>query len=134
MSNREEILMSSIEAGVRCIVPKDAPVDVLLETISDITNGNSGTRRAARDADTGNKKSRKGSKSDTYSRSTFLTDREMEIIGLMIKGYNPKKISGQLGISIRTVEFHKYKILKKCNLHSTSEVIHFVLSNKILPY
>ena len=63
MSDREELLMSSIEAGVRCIIPKDAPVDVILETISDITNGTAGNKPVlSGDTIRRNKKGNKGEK------------------------------------------------------------------------
>ena len=81
----------------------------------------------------GNKNKKGKKRPDMHSSSLLLTDRELEVVELMMKGYPLKKISDHLGISIRTVEGHKSKIMKKCNLHSSSELIRLIISNKILP-
>ncbi|MEI6948797.1 response regulator transcription factor [Paraflavisolibacter sp. H34] len=60
-----------------------------------------------------------------------LTQRELEIIEFIRKGNSSKEIAESLHLSVKTVEVHRYNILKKLNLHRSSELIEFI--NKHLP-
>ncbi|MGB2628556.1 MAG: LuxR C-terminal-related transcriptional regulator [Candidatus Acidiferrum sp.] len=67
-----------------------------------------------------------------FAESSRLTARELEVIRLLFSGKSSKQISGSLQISARTVDTHRANIMRKLNLHSVTEVLHFVISNKIL--
>ncbi len=54
-----------------------------------------------------------------------LTDREKEIIKLIVNGYNNPDISKILYISRRTVEQHRKNINRKLNLRSLAEICDF---------
>jgi DNA-binding NarL/FixJ family response regulator len=60
------------------------------------------------------------------------TPREVEIIRLVAKGKANKEIAAQLGITVRTVETHRAKIMNKLGLHSVAELIHYAIRNKIV--
>jgi len=55
-----------------------------------------------------------------------LSLREIEIIKLIKEGYSSKAISLQLHIGSRTVEVHRYNMLKKLKLKNTAALINFV--------
>jgi len=59
------------------------------------------------------------------------TPREVEIIRLLAEGKANKAIAAKLGITIRTVETHRAKIMLKLGLHSLTELIHYAIRNKI---
>ena len=52
-----------------------------------------------------------------------LTQREMEIILLMLEGYAPKEISARLSIQLITIRDHIKKIYHKLNVHSQLELL-----------
>ncbi len=135
MSNPDDLLSVSIDAGVTLIISKDASNGEILETITKFAKGISKVmaRNPGKPSGNKNKKIKTGKRPDRHTSSLLLTDRELEVVKLMMKGYPLKRISDHLGISKRTVEGHKLKIMKKCNLHSSSELIRLVISNKILP-
>lgn len=58
-------------------------------------------------------------------RSNFdsLTGREKEVMELMVAGNSSKAIGMKLGISPRTVDIHRSKIMKKLNIHSVAELV-----------
>jgi DNA-binding NarL/FixJ family response regulator len=60
------------------------------------------------------------------------TPRELEIIRLLAKGKANKEIAAELGITIRTVETHRAKIMLKLGLHSLAELIRYAIRNKIV--
>lgn len=59
------------------------------------------------------------------------TIREVEIIRLLAEGKANKKIAAELGISVRTVETHRAKIMLKLGLHSLTELIHYAIRKEI---
>lgn len=59
------------------------------------------------------------------------TPRETEIIALLAAGKSNKEIAGQLGITVRTVETHRAKIMLKLGLHSLVELIHYAMRRGI---
>jgi len=60
------------------------------------------------------------------------TPRELEIMRLLAEGKTNKEISAQLGITVRTVETHRAKIMLKLGLHSLAELIHYALGHGII--
>src|ERR1700680_3308041 len=73
-----------------------------------------------------------GNQVDTTGHSQALpTPREVEIIGLLAEGKANKEIAAKLGITIRTVETHRAKIMHKLGLHSLTELIHYAIRHKI---
>jgi len=64
---------------------------------------------------------------DAISRIAELTDRERDVLKLAIQGYPNKEIARSLGISHRTVEIHKSKIMHKTgavNLLDLARIAH----------
>ena len=60
-----------------------------------------------------------------------LTPRQREILQLLSEGRSAKEIGDTLAISARTVEFHKYQVMEKLNLHTNAELVHFALKHGI---
>jgi DNA-binding NarL/FixJ family response regulator len=63
---------------------------------------------------------------------TRTTPRESEIIRLLAEGKTNKEIATLLGITVRTVETHRSKIMLKLGLHSLAELIHFAMRHEII--
>jgi DNA-binding NarL/FixJ family response regulator len=63
---------------------------------------------------------------------TRTTPREVEIIGLLAEGKANKEIAALLGITVRTVETHRSRIMLKLDLHSLAELIHYAIRNEII--
>lgn len=61
-------------------------------------------------------------------RLETLTEREQEVLQLLAEFCTPKGIASRLGISLRTVDFHRANLLEKMQMHSVPELIHFYLS------
>lgn len=61
-----------------------------------------------------------------------LTQREIEIIRFITKGNSSKEIANELTLSVKTVEVHRFNILKKLNLKNAAALVNFVNSNSIM--
>ncbi|MDP3042632.1 MAG: response regulator transcription factor [Candidatus Omnitrophota bacterium] len=62
--------------------------------------------------------------------AAILNERESDCLRLVVEGKTAKEIADILFVSRRTVENYKNSILKKLNLHKTSDLIKYSLENK----
>lgn len=58
-----------------------------------------------------------------YLKSEILSKREVQVISLFVKGFSNSKVAEELNISIRTVEGHRFKIMKKLQLENFSQLV-----------
>lgn len=58
-----------------------------------------------------------------------LSKREIEIAKLIKEGMSSKEMASQLSISLKTVEVHRYNILKKLHLKNTAALVNFINSS-----
>ena len=61
-----------------------------------------------------------------------LSDREFEVLRLLVDGLGPTEIGQRLHLSVKTVSTHKTRILEKLNLGSTAELVRYALEHKLL--
>ena len=69
---------------------------------------------------------------ESREKALHLTPRQREILQLLAEGRSAKEIGATLGISPRTVEFHKYQVMEAQGLHSNAELIHFAIKHGIV--
>jgi PAS domain S-box-containing protein len=62
-----------------------------------------------------------------------LTPREREIAALLVEGKTSKLIARQIGLSPRTVEMHRAKLMKKFAAATSSELVHRLLGVTLAP-
>lgn len=67
-------------------------------------------------------------------QNPILTQRETEILQLIMEGLSNPEIAKKLFLSVRTVETHKFNIMRKLNMKSTVELVKFTLNNKLLDF
>jgi diguanylate cyclase (GGDEF)-like protein len=60
-----------------------------------------------------------------------LTAREQIILSLIVQGVTTRKIAEQLGISVRTVDFHRANILQKYNAKNVADLTRIVFTHDI---
>ena len=61
-----------------------------------------------------------------------VSERELQILQLLMKGYSSKKIADQLNISVNTVRNHRQNLLEKTQTKNIAELITFALSNSLI--
>jgi DNA-binding NarL/FixJ family response regulator len=67
------------------------------------------------------------------TRSTLLlTDRQREILQLVAEGRQNKEIAEVLGVSVKTVEFHRGRLMKKLNAKSVAELTRYAVQEGLI--
>jgi DNA-binding NarL/FixJ family response regulator len=66
---------------------------------------------------------------DSLADMNDLSRREIDIIKLIKEGMSSKEIALQLDISLKTVEVHRYNVLKKLKLKNTAALVNFINVN-----
>jgi DNA-binding NarL/FixJ family response regulator len=66
------------------------------------------------------------------SETDILTDREREVLTLLVKGHSYKMAAAELHITLETIRSHIKKIYNKLHVHSSGEAIAIALRNRLL--
>jgi DNA-binding NarL/FixJ family response regulator len=61
-----------------------------------------------------------------------LSPREREVIQLLAEGNSNKEVASTLGISKKTIESHRANIMRKLNLHTLSDLVHYAIRNRMV--
>jgi len=64
--------------------------------------------------------------------SSHLTKRQREVLQLLAEGYLAKEIASRLNISTRTVEYHKYQMMKDLGLKTAAELIRYAVRHHVV--
>ena len=66
-------------------------------------------------------------------REDRLPVRQREILQLVAEGLTLKEIASTLGLSPKTVEYHKSKLMEQLGLHTTAELTKYALAHGLTP-
>jgi len=69
---------------------------------------------------------------DEHPSRTALTARQREVLELLAGGRSMKQVAAALGVTIRTVAFHKYEVMQKFRLGSNAELVQFAIRHGIV--
>jgi DNA-binding NarL/FixJ family response regulator len=72
------------------------------------------------------------SKQSARPKPVVLSVREREVLQLVVEGKSAKQIGEVLHVSAKTVEFHKYRMLKKLGLHNAVELARYAMEREML--
>ena len=70
--------------------------------------------------------------SEVQSSINVLTSREREVLRLVAEGKSNKEIAALLGISPRTVDAHRARVMGKLQVRTVSDLVHFAIRNKLV--
>lgn len=65
-------------------------------------------------------------------RPSGLTDRAREVLRLLVRGHSMKHVARELGITARTVAFHKYRLMEANGLRTNADLLHFAIQHGLL--
>jgi two-component system, NarL family, response regulator NreC len=131
MYDDEDYLVECMEVGAGGYVLKDTAAPQLVSAIRDVNRGGSylSPRMLAQLVDD----FRTRIKSTTrLPRFATLTTREKEVLKLLAEGNSVKEIASNLTLSVKTVEAHKFNLMRKLDIHNKSQLVQYAIQKKII--
>ncbi len=126
-----EYVIPLIEAGAKGFVTKMAAFSELSTAIQSVYQGQSYLSPSAAAALVEERQSKIGVDPDT-DRYHLLSDREREILKLIVEGHTAREIAEMLVVSHKTVEWHKASMMKKLNLRNRTDLIKYAIRRAII--
>ena len=66
------------------------------------------------------------------SRSRGLTSREREVLRLLAEGRTVRSAADILGLSVKTVDAHKFNLMRKLGIHNKAELVMWAIQERVL--
>jgi DNA-binding NarL/FixJ family response regulator len=111
-----------MQLGAMGYVTKNSSKEEMISAIMEVSNGRKyvcdEVKNILAEQELGNK--------SANPDMNALTQREIDIVELIRDGYSSREIGEKLDISLKTVEVHRYNILKKLNLKNTAALVNFI--------
>ena len=122
MHGEHQYAARALKAGAAGYLNKDSAAEALLGAPRKIAAGGVHISEAAAASllQTGAKPSHEA-----------LSDREFEVLRLLVEGLGPTEIGDKLHLSVKTVSTHKARILEKLGLGSTADLVRYALDKKL---
>jgi DNA-binding NarL/FixJ family response regulator len=122
MHGEHQYAARALKAGAAGYLTKDSASEQLLGAIRKVAAGGVHISEAAAASLVSQQK----------APHEALSDREFEVMRLLVEGLGPTEIGERLHLSVKTVSTHKTRILEKLNLGSTAELVRYALEHKLL--
>src|SRR5450432_161655 len=131
MYDDEDYLVECMEVGAAGYVLKDSPVTQLLTAIRDISKGGSflSPRMLAHLVDDFRSRIKSAHQ---LPRFATLTTREKEVLKVLAEGSSVKEIATSLNLSVKTVEAHKFNLMRKLDIHNKAQLVQYAIQKKII--
>jgi DNA-binding NarL/FixJ family response regulator len=129
MHGEHEYVLQAVRAGASGYLVKDSAASELLAALRSLHagRGHFGPQAAKTLADQLQRPERP--LEDPYGQ---LTEREREVFHLMAEGMTTKDIAQRLGISTKTAENHRGRVLDKLDVRNTAELVRYALRKGLI--
>ena len=123
MHGEQQYAARALKAGASGYLNKDSAAEALIGAIRKIAGGGVHISEAA---------AATLLQSGDKAPHEALSDREFEVLRLLVEGLGPTGIGDKLHLSVKTVSTHKARILEKLGLGSTAELVRYALDHKLV--
>jgi DNA-binding NarL/FixJ family response regulator len=130
MHEDQDYVMQGLQAGAAGYVLKDTPAEKLASVLRDVHGGGKYVSPEVLNGLLLDESDRQAEMSG--SNKPTLTPRETEVMKLLAQGHTVRKIAGMLGVSMKTVDAHKFNLMRKLDIHNKAELVHCAIRNKLV--
>jgi DNA-binding NarL/FixJ family response regulator len=132
MHEEKEYGQQAMRAGASGYLLKDTPTPLLLRTLREVSRGER-TFNPAILAQLKAEPIRRIGPAQVPLRRASLTAREREVMRLLAEGHTVRQVALKLGVSVKTVEAHKFNLMRKLDIHNKAQLVTVAIQKKILP-
>jgi two-component system, NarL family, response regulator DegU len=130
MHDDEEYIHKAVEVGADGYLLKDSEKDELFRAIQKIINGEKYFSYNVSNILINNLRNTVSKQEN--EKSYLLSEREKEVLGLIVEGLSNKLIAAKLFVSTRTVDAHRYNIMQKIAVKNTAEMVRKAIEEKLI--
>ena len=128
MHEEEQYVVRAIEAGAMGYVTKRSAPEHIVKAIHQVMGGSRYLTAEASEALALRIARGAGSRSSLDS----LSNRELQVLRRLAMGHTNQEIASAYGISIKTVDTYRLRLLKKLNLRNNAELSRFGMQNRLI--
>lgn len=132
MHEDKEYVQEAMRSGASGYLLKDTATPLLLRALREVRRGQRFWSPQILAQLKGEALPRNGVAKVPLRRST-LTGREREVMKLLAEGLTVRQTASALGISVKTVEAHKFNLMRKLDIHNKAQLVTVAIRKKILP-
>jgi two-component system, NarL family, response regulator NreC len=125
----EEYVLPIVRAGASGYLIKDSAVAELLAAVRALRSGQGYFGPQAARVLAEQYRRPEGAADDPYGA---LSPREREVFHLVVDGRTTKEIARALGISVKTADNHRYRLMEKLDVHNTAELVRYAARRGLL--
>lgn len=129
MHKEDEYVLQAVRAGASGYLVKDSAAAELLAAVRSLHAGRGHFGPQAAKAVAEQLQHPERGLVDPYGR---LTAREREVFHLLAEGLTTKEVARQLGISAKTAENHRARVLDKLDVRNTAELVRYAVRHGLL--
>jgi two-component system, NarL family, response regulator NreC len=122
----EQYIHEALEAGVKGYVLKNQVANDLIQAIRQVGRGefylSPGISRAVREA----------FRNKSERPADPLTARERQVLQLIAEGKSTKDTASVLGISVKTAESHRMRLMQKLDIHETASLVRYAVRRGLI--
>jgi len=122
----EQYIHEALEAGVKGYVLKSQVANDLIQAIRQVCRGefylSPGISRAVMEA----------YRNKSERPADPLTVRERQVLQLIAEGKSTKDTASVLGISVKTAESHRMRLMQKLNIHETASLVRYAVRRGLI--
>lgn len=124
--DEDQYVSEALDAGVKGYVLKSQIANDLLEAIKQVSRGqvylSPGVSRAVMET----------YRSKSEQPKDQLTSRERRVLQLIAEGKSTKDVASLLGISVKTAESHRTRLMQKLDIHETASLVRYAIRRGIV--
>jgi two-component system, NarL family, response regulator NreC len=131
MYDDEDYLAESLSIGANGYLLKDSPAEQLVMAIREVHRGGSvlSPRLLSRLVDDFRGQGKGPTREPRFGT---LTNRERDILKLLAEGKSVKEIASGFDLSVKTVEAHKFNLMRKLDIHNKAQLVQYAIQKKII--
>jgi two-component system, NarL family, response regulator DegU len=133
MHDSEEYVLQALDAGAYGYLLKDTDKNEFVKALRQVHNGNKYFSGAVSNVLANRLLNTKPFQQTPFTQDSYdLTRREKEILRMVIDGKQNKQIAEALGKSVRTVETHRFNIMKKLGVNNAIDMVNKAMKEHLV--
>jgi two-component system response regulator NreC len=132
MYDDEDYVAECVDMGANGYILKESPADQLLTAIREVHRGGSFLSPRLLTRLVADFRAHGSEGTSRQPRFNTLTKREREILKMLAEGRSVKEIATSFQLSVKTVEAHKFNLMRKLDIHNKAQLVQYAIQKKII--